>query len=504
MTQRITAAKLYDYTQCPHRVWRDVYGPQDEKITETNPFVKLLWERGIAHEEKIVAQLGEFTDITPGTLAERAKQTIQAMRTGAALIYQGVLQLEDMLGIPDLLERRPDGSYIPVDIKSGMGFEGINAEEGLRGRPKKHYAVQLALYVDLLQHLGFANDRLAKVIDIHSNEFEYDLNTPLGQKDTRPLWDYYQEVKKDVALLLRNQTQNKPALIGICKLCHWYVSCKKWVNESDDLTKIFYLGRQKRDRIAADLGIETITDILAIDIQDVMRAKAGNKQFLYGVGEKTLAQILRRAKVISQTKKPVIYETIKFPKVRYELFFDIEDDPTQEFVYMHGIYVKSPDGGTYQHFTATQLTAGAEKKAWQDFWHFIDSLPQNDYAVYYYSHHEKTTYRRMQKLYPDVISVEELEAFFASSNVIDLYEVVKQSTDWPVSSYSLKDLAQYLGFKWQDETPSGAMSIQWFNQFIENNDPQILIRLLTYNEDDCKATMVLKEGIEKLSSTDHL
>lgn len=30
----ITASKLYDYLQCPHRVWRDIHGPQ-EKINQT-------------------------------------------------------------------------------------------------------------------------------------------------------------------------------------------------------------------------------------------------------------------------------------------------------------------------------------------------------------------------------------------------------------------------------------------------------------------------------------
>jgi len=45
----ITASMLYDYTQCPHRIWRDIYGPQDEKIKEINSFVKLLWEKGINH-----------------------------------------------------------------------------------------------------------------------------------------------------------------------------------------------------------------------------------------------------------------------------------------------------------------------------------------------------------------------------------------------------------------------------------------------------------------------
>ena len=76
MPQNITAAKLYDYTQCPHRVWRDVCGPQDEKIKETNPFVQLLWERGISHEEKVISQLADFLDMTPGTYEDRFKQTM--------------------------------------------------------------------------------------------------------------------------------------------------------------------------------------------------------------------------------------------------------------------------------------------------------------------------------------------------------------------------------------------------------------------------------------------
>jgi predicted RecB family nuclease len=104
----------------------------------------------------------------------------------------------------------------------------------------------------------------------------------------------------------------------------------------------------------------------------------------------------------------------------------------------------------------------------------------------------------MQKLYPEVISETELEAFFDHPNTIDLFGIVNKHTDWPVSSYSLKDLAQYLGYKWRDETPSGALSIEWFNKFIDTQDTEILNRLLAYNEDDCKATMVLKRGIEKL------
>jgi uncharacterized protein len=498
MPQSITAANLYDYTQCPHRVWRDVYGPQDEKIKETNPFVQLLWERGIAHEEKVVSKLGEFLDLQPGPYEYRFKRTIKAMREKAPLIYQGVLIYDNMFGIPDLLKILPDGQYVPIDIKSECGFEGVSEEEGDAGKLKKHYAVQLALYSDLLCELGFASQHLGRVIDIRAEEVEYDLNRPLGKRDSRTIWQFYEQVKNDVWFLLNDQAQNKPALAGVCKLCPWYLSCKKWVENEDDLTRIYCLGRNKRDVINEDLGIIKAADILGIDIKEVLRQKNRDKNFLKGVAERTLEKILRRAEILVKTKQPVTYTAIEFPRVSLELFFDIEDDPTQEFVYMHGVYIKGPSGEEYKDFTAVELTPAAEKQAWQDFWNFIRSLPKYDFAVYYYSHHEKTTYRRMQKIYPDVISEAELDSFFAHPHVIDLYEIVKKYTDWPLSSYSLKDLAQYLGFNWQDETPSGALSIQLFNEFIETSDQKILSRLLVYNEDDCKATMVLKEALEKL------
>ena len=35
--------------------------------------------------------------------------------------------------------------------------------------------------------------------------------------------------------------------------------------------------------------------------------------------------------------------------------------------------------------------------------------------------------------------------------------------------------------------------------FLKGVDEKILNRLLAYNEDDCKATMVLKQALEKLS-----
>lgn len=495
----ITASKLYDYIQCPHRPWRDIWGPQEEKIQETNPFVEMLWEKGVKYEKEVIEKIGEYLDLSRGDIENRLAQTLEAMKSKTSLIYQGVLQVDNLRGIPDLLRLLPDGTYIPIDIKSGMGLEGVDEDNGDEGKPKKHYAVQLALYSDCLLRLGFESKKTGIIYDIDGNEVLYQLDAPQGPRNKVTFWELYEDTREKVASLIGNEIQNKPAYQGVCKLCPWYTSCKNWVTKSDDLSGMFYVGRSVRDTMNQDLGVAKIEDILKLDVEVLLNQKKKDKNFMKGLGKATMEKIISRANVIKNLKKPVAYSKIEFPKVQYELFFDIEDDPTQEFVYLHGVYERGPNGERFLDFTAREISHEAERNAWADFWKYIKSLPRNDYSVYYYSHHEKTTYKKLQKRYPDVISLEEVEDFFQNPNVIDLYtDVVLKNTDWPLPSYSIKALAVYLGFNWRDETPSGALSIQWFNDYIEKKDELIMKRILEYNEDDCKATMILKDGLEKL------
>jgi len=495
----ITASKLYDYTQCPHRVWRDVYGPQDEKSKEVNSFVQMLWDRGVSYEQERMLLAGDYLEISRGSLDERFEKTMQAMKEGAPLIYQGVLQKDNLLGIPDLLRKDGDGRYVPIDIKSGMGYESANGNGEGELKLKKHYAVQLALYSDLLQRLGFENKRKGIILDIKGNEIEYNLDESMGARTPMTFWEFYEQTSGTVSSLIEGKIKNKPASAGACKLCQWHDSCKKWVKENDDLTGIFYVGRSARDTIANDLHVSSIDDVLSVDISEAMSVKKKDKTFLKGVGESALRKIIRRAKILKETKKPVAHEEIEFPKKKYELFFDIEADPTREFVYMHGVYERSENGERYIDFTAREISDEEEKRVWAEFWEYIRSLPKDDFVVYYYSPYERVTYGKMRKKYPDVVSEEELENFFDPDNAVDLYtDVVLKKTDWPLGSYSIKAIAVYLGFEWEDESPSGALSIDWFNQYVATKDKKIMERILIYNKDDCKATMILKDGLEKL------
>ncbi|VVM08363.1 hypothetical protein MAMC_02074 [Methylacidimicrobium cyclopophantes] len=77
-----------------------------------------------------------------------------------------------------------------------------------------------------------------------------------------------------------------------------------------------------------------------------------------------------------------------------------------------------------------------------------------------------------------------MEALFGSRFVIDLYEIVRKKTEWPTRDFSIKTLAKYCGFVWRDAHPSGAASIEWFDQWVRSGDGEVQQRILDYNEDD--------------------
>ena len=48
-------------------------------------------------------------------------------------------------------------------------------------------------------------------------------------------------------------------------------------------------------------------------------------------------------------------------------------------------------------------------------------------------------------------------------------------------------------------TPSGAAAVEWFDRWCRERDPAVKQRMLEYNEDDCRATRVLLDGIRDLT-----
>jgi predicted RecB family nuclease len=491
MTVPVTAAMLYDLVACPHRVTMDLYADPAER-DEPNAFVELLWERGSLYERGVITDHKDsLLDLSRFAGNEKEVRTSEAMQRGEPLIYGGRIQTEGLLGDPDLL-RRQDSGYVAGDIKSGSGEEGPEDNS----KPKVHYAVQLGLYTDILERKGLSAGRHAFVWDIHGREVPYDFETPYGKRGSRTLWqDYLDALREAQAIINRNMT-TLPAFGAVCKLCHWYTACVRRLKETDDLTMIPELGRSKRDLMYAK--IQTVAQLASINTESFV---SGNKSVFPGIGLGTLGKFRERAKLLSQNDaKPYTRAPIVFPRHDRELFFDIEVDPMRDICYLHGFVERLHCDNTTEKFVfafAEAATPDAEKRAFADAWRYIQE--RQPCTIYYYSKYERTIYRALQEKYPDVCRAEDIEQLFDPGNAIDLYnDVVKKMTEWPTWDFSIKSLAKYLGFSWRDTHPSGAASIEWFHRWIDSADPAIRQRILNYNEDDCRATRVLRDALGNL------
>jgi predicted RecB family nuclease len=493
MSKKITGSLLYDLINCPHRVYLDTFGDEKDRAAP-NPFIQLLWEKGTLYEEKVISTLDvPFVNLSSFSGDEKETKTAEAMKAGEKLIYSGRISHCDLLGEPDLLER-VGNKYVAIDIKSGTAEYGRDDHASL----KKHYAVQLALYTDILEAKNLSVGRYAYIHDINGDRVPYPFSDTIGKRSKTTWWEYYKETLARAERILLEDEHTLPALSSVCKLCHWYKSCKEHCIKEKDLSLISELGRAARDTLYEEF--QTVDDLSKINVESYSISH-GHRTKFSGIGRVSLEKFHNRARLlVDPNAKPYLTQPLSFPANERELFFDIEVDSMEDFTYMHGFIERSghdSENEKFIYFWADEVTPEEEKRAFSEAWNYMNNKqPCN---IYYYSAYEKTIYKKLASRYPEVCSVEDIESFFSDGHVIDLYnQVVLKGTEWPTYDKSIKTLASYLGFNWRDTDPSGASSVEWFTRWRESGDNKIKQRIIEYNEDDCIATRVLLDGIRNL------
>jgi predicted RecB family nuclease len=494
VTNRITASLLYNHLTCPHRVAMDVFADPARK-DPVSPFLQLLWERGTVHEKDVIATLGQpFLDLSMLSGDEKEAATRSAIDRREPLIYNGRLSIEELLGEPDLLRWEGSG-YAAIDIKSGAGEEGGDEEEGEDGKPKKTYGVQIALYTDILIRLEVSAGRYGYIWDVHGLEKRYSLDEPLGPRSPS-IWESYLEARASVTRTLTGAGATRPASASVCKQCVWRSSCLKELKDCQDLTLLPELGRARRDAL---IGQFPALDNLAL--ANVERFIHGKKTDFSGVGPSTLRKFRIRAELaVADKPVPFLTRLVAWPAVDAELFFDIETDPMRDVCYLHGFVIR--EGGRteeerFEGIYAEDLSPAAEKAAFTAAMTIFRAYAAG--LVVHYSKYERTEYRKLQRKYPDVATAEEIEDLFAPPRALDLYtDVVRPGSEWPTLDFSIKSIAKVCGFAWRDADPSGAASIEWFDQWAKTGDPALRRRLLEYNEDDCRAMRVVLDRMKTL------
>lgn len=464
--QQLTAEHFYKFFQCPHWIWYDIYA--DAKKKKHIPAVlELLYRGKLTDASESIRKFKQFEQIKPELfrdLEEAFLATLELMKQGKN-IYHGVLMHESWAGMPDLLEARPgksdfgDWHYVVYDIQNSLDLGD-------------QYKFQLVFYSLILERLQGVRPKEAYVMDSNGNTRSFLVDDFVNQ---------FHITREQIEKVLSGE-KPAPFLKSGCKRTPWYSLCIDGAKECDDVSLIFKISQADQRRLY-DIGIRTVHDMANADVDD-LQAKLEDWPF------DKLVRFNNQAKVLI-SQEPLMLKKSNFPKVRYGVYFDIESDPTKDIHYLLGFLVKDTDSNSteYKYFFAANKEE--EQLIWKKFLDFLVEL--EDFVIYHYAYLERQVFDIFALKYGAPLSL--ISKF--KENTIDLHIQTVESVVLPLYFYSLKDVAGYIGYKWNDPQAGGAESVVWYNEWLENKSGDTLKRILKYNEDDVRATLAIKEWLEE-------
>lgn len=330
-------------------------------------------------------------------------------------------------------------------------------------------------------------DKLIIGIQSHFIEKEFNLKIDSAivvfgeqQKITKvKLATFSKEIKKTILLLNKTLENKTPPIFHKnphCQICEFAQSCLNKLSERDDLS---LLGNFKPKEIE----------------QQNNRGIFSVKQLSYTFRPKK--NPYRRRKFLPELKALAIREEKIFiqklpelEKKEVEIFFDIESIPDKDFYYLIGVIVKTETTQTEHSFWANGITEQQDI-----FIRFIELIiAQRDFVVYHYGSYEVQVLKRISKKLPQQY---QNKINLIIDNSFNILTLISNDIYTPTYTNGLKDIANYLDFKWSDEKASGLQSIVWRYNWELNPDTKLKEQLITYNIEDCRALIKVQDWLTK-------
>ena len=189
-------------------------------------------------------------------------------------------------------------------------------------------------------------------------------------------------------------------------------------------------------------------------------------------------------------KKAIIRKKMSFPTSKIELFVDVEGLSHHDFVWIIGCVIRKNGDTEFKSFLAN--SPKEEKVMIVAFLDFITSL-EEEYVLYHWSAAEPQYFTNLVDKY----NLPRSKVHKIKNHSIDLFDIFKENIILPIFTYTLKDVANWLGFQWREPLIDGATSIILFDNWYLRNDGKSLEKAISYNSDDCKALMVAKDYVLK-------
>ena len=492
----LTDNLLLNYKRCNRRTYLEVYGNPQQKDPEKEFLLKLQRENQ-THIHNVLTQRSLYYEqpkISRHHWQLNSQQTVAMMAQGVDCIAKGMLSvslaewrslckeellltklksnqdLEDIsfLAAPTLLLKQPGESrfgnweYIPVNIKLGR-------------RPKPEYKLIAAFHAQILAAIQGKVPAQSQLILRQHNDYYINLEYWLPRM---------QEIVAECVEILVTKSQPEVFISRQrCSLCHWYSYCYGIAQEAEHLSLIPGVTPKRYEHLR-ELGVNNLDSLAQVSEYDLGEI----------IGEDVARQLKQQVDSLL-SHRPLInsnYNLIDqqpIPTGIIELYFDIEAEPERQIDYLLGVLLvdRSQNNERFYAFLAEELED--EGKIWRQFLEFVALYP--DAPIFHYSEYEVDTIKRLAKLY----NTPKQETQALLSRLVDLHEWVTEAVVLPVESYSLKSLANWVGFSWREADGSGDQSVCWYDRWLTTKDRSLLDSILSYNEDDCRATRYLKDWL---------
>ncbi len=480
-------------------------------------------------QNELIANMGEAFVQKPADEGDFA-QTIALMEAGVPVIYQGGLT-QTVSSIvfnvkPDFLVRADyqlvfvNGTLTAVENNDAPGATGYTVWDAkYSGKTKPTYLLQVAIYIDALEELGFlANGQKHGTI--------------LGSRKV----DGYEEIEIVPAMKLARAElieQINAALVAqesgdlsayelsclslhcaskdSCSMCEYPEMCKEDRRATDDLVQVAGITQAQIAKLKS-AGIQTMTDL----------AEASAASAPSSLPEVAFEKLNRQAaEQIKAIRTGVPQHTqledaeVQFlpPRSTNDIFFDMEGFP----YFIEGDGLEYLFGNTNWNDDFIEFWANdraEEKEAFVNFMNWaVDQMQADPNAhIYHYASYENSALVRLATRFG--VMADEVRWLQKELRLVDLYPYVRNSLVIGEEGYSIKNLEAHYAFKRKSETKNANASIEdyenWRDALLIAGDASVSVEvreeaaqkaqtiysnLRQYNIEDVQSTRVLYEWL---------
>lgn len=457
---RVSDATAWEH--CPRHAWFLLHPPPGDALP-TDPFEELVQALGEAHEAAVLASFSKVVR------AESAEHTAQLIAAGVPVIYQPLFidTEQSIVGAPDFLLREGN-AYRVADAKLALSIDKKKAIKAQLGTYRRLAKSELPARV-------FLGD--GAVVDIDPDDdtiaetFVRDMHA-LAATEVEPVTHY---------------SYSK------CSPCPFNDSCLAEFKQAGELT----LNPAVQARAAAGLraqGIATLADLAASKASDI-----ADVAYLKGAQKKERAILQARS---LQTGEVFSVATIELPPGDY-IHFDVESDPMAQGgageVYLWGFLTPPYNRASFEYVWKDDAD-DSDATAWREFLDLVGEFRARfeKPVLVHYSPYEVTQIRRYAQRYADLDHPIVRWLLAEPGPLLDIQKAVKDAFVLPVVSYGLKSICRdprLVDFHWRLQESGSQWSVVRYYDYLDATTnaaaKRIKQEILTYNEDDVRATEAL-------------